>query len=97
LIPANADRAYLEQHYALKVEDLGKTLHTVDGIPSWVRVHRLTAQYLTADYKTKTLTAHLEIFADKATPEFIASKVDALVNSLKLEILKREEGDTKHG
>lgn len=85
MIPANVDRVYLEEIYDLKIET-GKTLRTVDGTPQWVVVISLSAICL-----GKPLKASQEILAGKATPELIEKCTNKFIESLKLEILKREE------
>jgi hypothetical protein len=87
MIPANVTRAYLEEIYDFKVTE-GKTLRTVDGQPTWVFVLKFSASCL-----GKPLTATQEILADKATPELIQQRTDMFIDTLKMEILRREEAN----
>ena len=90
MIPANCDRAYLEEIYDLKFSQ-AKTLRTVDDKPQWVVCLLMSAMCM-----GKILTATKEFLADKVTPELIAEYEAKYVDSLKLEILRRECASERH-
>ncbi len=87
MIPADADVEYLKEHYAFQILDLGKTLLKVDDRMRWVRVHRFSVEC-----NGRKMVRFVEIADAKFGPEVFAAQSALMVNVLKVEILKHEEG-----